>query len=90
MPTAFGALSFDEPMAAEPDYPALWQRLNAPFLWRVRNERMLEAVREHRLAVMPERIPLATELPATRSPGAAGLTTPSPNRSRQKSRRGKK
>ena len=52
MPAAFGALSFDEPMAAEPDYPALWQRLNAPFIWRVRNERMLEAVREHRLAVM--------------------------------------
>lgn len=80
----------EPPTPVEPDYPAMWQRFNAPYLWRVRNERMYEVVREHRLAVMPERIPLATELRPTRSPGAAGLTTPSPSRSRQKSRRGKK
>ena len=50
---------------------------------RVRNERMLAAVREHRAALNTDR-----ELTVTRSPGTAGLLTPSPSRGRRKSRRG--
>ena len=92
MPAAFGALSF-EPMVLEPNYEALWQRFNSFMSWRVRNERMLQVVREHRLAPdaeeMPLSIPLAPEPAATRSPGEAGLTTPSPSRGRRKSRRGR-
>ena len=87
-PTSFGALNF-EPMGEEPDYQALWRRFNSPFLWRVRKEYLYAAARRFKA----ERNIAATivadrEASATRSPGEAGLATPSPSRNRRKSRRG--
>jgi len=77
-----------EPMDQVLDYDALWQKFTAPFTWRVRNERLLNAVREARAAPDSD---TDHEPSSTRSPGAAGLETPSPSRSKKKQpRRGRK